>query len=284
MEYMLYKHAEEGDTPASSPADAAGGDGTQVNKKRLVQALGAVGGGTLGYLLTRYGMGLKGAAAGITGAGIGSMAGLAGGSILADAATQEIARKEDFEKAIKENKAMVDENILQTLWRKVKNPWIPATGGATGAAIGYRGLRPGALGQRMSSELVQEAVNDYLAAPAQARATGRQIGDIVQDLQARWANRLTPEMVGQVDRQVRATRGMNAFSRRLVNEGLENLRTAPLDVAAWERLVRARKISRAVRGAMGGSAAAPILLALYDRTVHRPKRIEWLKEQGVPVT
>jgi len=277
MEYMLYKHAEEGDTPASSSADAAGGDGTQVNKKRLVQALSAVGGGTLGYLLTRYGMGLKGAAAGITGAGIGSMAGLAGGSILADAAVQEDERKESMQEAIERNKAIAEENPLQTFWRKLKNPWVTGTGAVTGGGIGAFGIRDAALRRR----LVADAYADFLGAPARITAN-RSARQVAQELADRWSGRLSSDMAADLAARVSNDRALRANSRRWTT-ALNEIANQAVPEQRAGRLLHGQRLLRGVRGAVGGTVAAPILLALYDRTIANPKRIKWLREQGVSV-
>ena len=64
MGYLLYKEAQTADE--------------QERRRVKAQLLGAVGGGALGYLLTRYGLGIKGVGAGLTGAGMGAAAGTTG--------------------------------------------------------------------------------------------------------------------------------------------------------------------------------------------------------------
>jgi hypothetical protein len=66
-EYALYKKADP---------DA------ERKRQALVQALSAIGGGGAGYLLTRYGLGLKDVGAGIAGAGLGAVAGAGAGAVL----------------------------------------------------------------------------------------------------------------------------------------------------------------------------------------------------------
>lgn len=118
MNYMLYKEA--------------------INPRQQKQIVGALGGGTLGYLLTRYGLGVKGIGAGLTGAGMGATVGALGGDYLEDYEQQLKKNEIDIEEARKRNKKLLDESIASTALRQAKSPYtyLPALG--TGAVFGYR--------------------------------------------------------------------------------------------------------------------------------------------------
>ncbi len=84
-EYKLYKAADNGDAT------------DEAKRQAMMQALLALSGGGLGYLLTRYGLGLKGAGAGIAGAGLGAVAGAGAGAVLNRMAQEQQKKDIDFE-------------------------------------------------------------------------------------------------------------------------------------------------------------------------------------------
>jgi hypothetical protein len=118
MNYMLYKEA--------------------IAEKHKKQLVGALGGGALGYLLTRYGLGIKGVGAGLTGAGLGATAGAIGGDYL-HKYKQEVDRKEKEAEAKKAAaKEIAGESVLETGYRHAKSPLTYGTGVGAGLFSGYR--------------------------------------------------------------------------------------------------------------------------------------------------
>jgi len=105
MSFLLYKQAE-------------------ISRETQHQIGGAIGGGALGYLLTRYGLGLKGAGAGLAGAGLGAAAGAAGGSWLAGQGAGQVAKAKQDEQTLKGLGEKVNESTEQTMRRNVKDPRI----------------------------------------------------------------------------------------------------------------------------------------------------------------
>jgi hypothetical protein len=118
MNYMLYKEA--------------------INPRQKKQVAGALGGGALGYLLTRYGLGVKGVGAGLTGAGMGATLGALGGDYLEDYEQQLKKNEIDIQEAKKRNRDLLDESVASTALRQAKSPYsyLPALG--TGSVFGYR--------------------------------------------------------------------------------------------------------------------------------------------------
>lgn len=96
-EYKLYK--------------IAAGETDEAKRQAMIQALMAVGGGGLGYLLTRYGLGLKGAGAGIAGAGLGAVAGAGAGAILNSMAREQQEKDLKFKLSQAQAKRNVKRNI-----------------------------------------------------------------------------------------------------------------------------------------------------------------------------
>lgn len=88
-DYKLYKIAD-------------GNKDEEAKRQAMMQALMALGGGGLGYLMTRYGLGLKGAGAGIAGAGIGAVAGAGAGAVVNRMSRDEQKKIEDFGQATDE--------------------------------------------------------------------------------------------------------------------------------------------------------------------------------------
>lgn len=97
-QYLLYKTAGDEDKKADNK-DAKPADKKSSNQRALLMALSTLGGGGIGYLLTRYGLGLKGAGAGILGAGLGATAGAGVGSYLT---SQGKKKEEEFKKYYEE--------------------------------------------------------------------------------------------------------------------------------------------------------------------------------------
>ncbi len=113
MSYLLYKEAEP-------------------DQRTINRIGGAVGGGALGYLMTRYGLGIKGVGAGLTGAGVGATLGALGGDYLAEHGEGQDKQKhlDDMQKL--KLKDRIDEPLHATARRHVKSvtPAIPAIGAA----------------------------------------------------------------------------------------------------------------------------------------------------------
>ena len=113
MKYRLYKTAD---------------------RKDMIQGLSALGGGGLGYLLTRYGMGIKGAGAGIVGAGLGAAAGAGVGSIATGWGRDAEAVDKKNEDAVN---AAAEDRAKTPMQNATENygPLSMSAGGGAGAAI-----------------------------------------------------------------------------------------------------------------------------------------------------
>lgn len=118
MSYLLYKEAE----PDQGAINRIGG---------------AVGGGALGYLMTRYGLGIKGVGAGLTGAGVGATLGSVAGGYLADHGKTQTKQKRADELQKLKIKDRVDESVFDTARRHLR-PGM--SWGAGGTAAGYFGV------------------------------------------------------------------------------------------------------------------------------------------------
>lgn len=121
MSYLLYKEAE-------------------LDQSAVNRIGGAVGGGALGYLMTRYGLGIKGVGAGLTGAGIGATLGSIGGGYLADHGKEQTNQKRLNQIQKKKLQRRVDEPLLNTVRRRLKDPKSYLAGlGMGGLATAYSG-------------------------------------------------------------------------------------------------------------------------------------------------
>lgn len=124
MSYLIYKEA------------AGKEDKSSANREALIKALGALGGGTAGYLLTRYGLGLKGGGAGLVGAGLGAAAGYGATEYIRGAGKAEAAKQKEDLKKYEENKAALERGFLGNTWRYTKDPKYTLSGAATGGLFG----------------------------------------------------------------------------------------------------------------------------------------------------
>jgi hypothetical protein len=116
MSYLLYKKAE-------------------IDQAAINQIGGAVGGGALGYLMTRYGLGIKGVGAGLTGAGVGATLGSISGSYLSDYGKGQDKQKRMNTVQKLKIKNRVDEPVHATARRRLKDPVSMVAGaGAAGYA------------------------------------------------------------------------------------------------------------------------------------------------------
>jgi len=108
-QYLLYKTAGDEDKKDAKPSSK------DASKQRaMLLALTTLGGGGMGYLLTRYGLGLKGAGAGILGAGLGATAGAGVGSYLSAQGKKKEKEYEDYDKLLAEKKKLANRGILET--------------------------------------------------------------------------------------------------------------------------------------------------------------------------
>lgn len=96
--YKLYKSA-------ASESD----ESDEAKRQAIMQVLTTVGGGGLGYLMARYGLGLKGAGAGIAGAGIGAVAGAGAGAVINNMSTDQQKKDAGYLETVDRSK--VNSNI-----------------------------------------------------------------------------------------------------------------------------------------------------------------------------
>lgn len=147
--YLLYKAAGDGDNDPVKKVETQGEEATvttpdeKANPRTSGQkatldprVLGALGGGALGYLLTRYGLGLKGWGAGIAGTGLGSIAGVGAGQFfrhLSEANDPTSGNKEALEEMEKDLNASMLGNIAGGY--KSGPAWLFGGGAGGGGAL-----------------------------------------------------------------------------------------------------------------------------------------------------
>lgn len=250
MSYMLYKEAENDD------------------KRALIQALGAAGGGAAGYLMTRYGLGLKGAGAGSAGALGGAIIGAVGGNQLADYGKERNAISDAEAKAIELNKERANSKVPDNIWASVKDPatWLGAGTMGTAAHL-KRGHKGG-----------EKAVNKYVERVAnQAAAVGS--SKDAKALGKTFRGKLTDEMAGAV-RDLLTRRTSSHAAREVINHAVadgKKIYTIP-------EALGLRSKGRVLSGLkhFGGASIFALLAATTGRQlVGKPHSQTFLRERGI---
>jgi hypothetical protein len=251
MNYMLCKigNAEDAET----------------RRRVMVQALGALGGGTLGYLMTRYGLGIKGAGAGLAGAGLGAVGGAVAGDYLQRYG--DYAKDVDEETAAKADdmKKKLNESIPETIGRHVVSPENLVVGGIS-AGMGLRGVGgpQGTYAQSVARR--GDALTEEILGRAPLRARGRVTPGMLQ--------RARQNIINQYGQHAPQMQRLDAIR----NSGSALRRTGRMigDVAD-ENIHRLGRMAR-----YGGisMAALPLLQTIVERTMLNPRRQAALNELG----
>jgi hypothetical protein len=232
MEYLLYKEAKP-----------------KLDQGTINRLAGAAGGGALGYLLTRYGLGIKGVGAGLTGAGAGATLGAIGGGYLSDYGKQR-AEQTELDSVQKEKlEKRVTEPLIDTVRR---NTFNAKTGLAT-AGAGIYGASTGS-----------DALN--------------------KDLQRRVADLDTKVSAAAGD----ATAEAALKNKKYYSDVLSDLRTkrgdSPLLREMSKNAPSSTRRAAIVRGKRGGKFAALMWLlsaggqTLLEKEVYNPRREKALNE------
>lgn len=235
------------------------------NKRALTQAVGAVGGGAAGYLLTRYGLGLKGAGAGLAGAGIGATLGAVGGGHMADygKVDQEAQKKEDD--IADENAKLGQDTTADTFEKTLRQGFVPTVGAITGARAGWKWNTDKAM-----KRLKDRAILDFDKIPFGSAAKKADAGEIAaqaKKFSTEYRGVLPPDIVNTLKERVKNYQG-GAAVKVLTAAGVNNHKVLKL------------KALRAGGGALAGAIAAAYLIAKGINTYVTPRRAAFAAERG----
>lgn len=188
------------------------------NRRALFTALSALGGGGAGYLLTRYGLGLKGAGAGMAGAGVGATLGAGAGLW----ASKEAQKSQEAQKAYKEYLGerldVADRDIAGDIKEGFKSPTAHGAGALT-AALASKGTfsRGMKAADQAYGEGFSGAVEDY-AKTKDPR--------LAKKISSQYSAGATDKMKKSVPTEVRGNPSIQALFKKLGKRGASD--PAPL--------------------------------------------------------
>ena len=254
MDFLLYKQAV-------------------MEKKIQHQVAGAVGGGALGYLLTRYGLGIKGVGAGLTGAGLGAAAGAGVGGYLSDYGNEAVGKGKQDKQVLQKLKGQTQETWGQTVRRNARKPYV------WGGALGVGGWRAAHADKAIADNLEDRATrvaSDMLS--AQGKKGASQLGK-------KYLGKLDEPLSRAIRNQINVQGSGSAINRatKALNQAIGATKGVKGGTKYGSKYIR-EILARIKRG--GGTAAVVALgltaaLTAVDKQVSDPRRRDRLAMEGM---